>query len=283
MNFLEKIKTKFRSLKKTSLIAKELTDFHDTFLDLAVSEYVNKHPNRFLKFANYGFSQSDEDGLTLEIVRRLELVAEDASFAEFGIGTGVENNTIVLGALGYAGCWFGNQDLEIAPPTKIDFMKCWITRDNIVDLYQSWTISRNIHNVDLISIDLDYNDYHLVGKLLEHNCRPKIWIVEYNAKFPPPVEFVVPYDPGAIWDGSDYFGASISSYEKLFASHGFSLIACNPSTGANAFFVDNSYRHLFNDAPSKVEDLYCRPNYSLRRAFGHRKNPATIELLLKKT
>lgn len=280
MNISQRIKSKLQSWKKTSLIAKELNGFHDSFLDLAVNEYKRTHPNPFVKFAQYGFSQSDEDGLTLEIIRRLNLVAEESQFVEFGVGTGIENNTISLGALGWGGAWFGNQDLEIKLPKRIDFIKCWITQDNIIDLYRSLITSKNERSIDLVSIDLDYNDYHLVEKLLENQCRPKIFIVEYNAKFPPPIEFVVPYDANATWDESDYFGASIASYEKLFSSHEFSLVACNPGTGANAFFVDNQYRNLFKEVPKNVRDLYCRPNYSLRRAFGHPRNRATIERLL---
>lgn len=137
-----------------------------------------------------------------------------------------------------------------------------------------------MENVDLVSIDLDYNDYHLVSELLENHCRPKVFIVEYNARFLPPIEFVIPYDAGATWDGSDYFGASISSFAKLFSSHEFSLIGCNPGTGTNAFFIDNQYRNLFKEVPIDVRDLYCRPNYRIRRAFGHPRNPTTIERLL---
>lgn len=38
------------------------------------------------------------------------------------------------------------------------------------------------------------------------------------------------------WDGTDYFGASLASFDKLLRSKGYSLVGCN-ITGANAFFV----------------------------------------------
>ena len=44
------------------------------------------------------FSQSDEDGITLEILRRMQLT--NGSFLEFGVGNGLENNTLVLLAHG---------------------------------------------------------------------------------------------------------------------------------------------------------------------------------------
>lgn len=44
------------------------------------------------------YSQSDEDGITLAIVRRLDIAR--GVFAELGVGDGVENNTLVFLALG---------------------------------------------------------------------------------------------------------------------------------------------------------------------------------------
>ena len=48
------------------------------------------------------------------------------------------------------------------------------------------------------------------------NIFPKVFIVEYNAKFFPPIEFIIDYDENHKWTGDDYFGASLTSLEKLF-------------------------------------------------------------------
>ena len=45
------------------------------------------------------FSQTDEDGITLEIINRLKI--DNGNYAEFGVGNGLENNTIILSALGW--------------------------------------------------------------------------------------------------------------------------------------------------------------------------------------
>ena len=41
----------------------------------------------------------------------------------------------------------------------------------------------NIKNIDVISLDLDGNDYHLTEELLLNKVNPKLFIVEYNSKF----------------------------------------------------------------------------------------------------
>src|SRR5689334_5694165 len=82
---------------------------HDLLIRAAweYSESVAKNPlNRF--GAKY-FSQADEDGITCEIVRRLGI--KNGIFAEFGVGNGLENNTLILLANGWRGFWVGGQDL----------------------------------------------------------------------------------------------------------------------------------------------------------------------------
>lgn len=280
MTFLERLRDRLQRLKKNSLISKELAGFHDQFMDVANEIYKAQHSNSFVRFARYGFSQSDEDGLTLEIIRRISSSLKTPHFAEFGVGTGVENNTIALAALGWKGCWFGNEELEVNLPEWLTFKKTWITRENVYSLIEDWQRDNGVKQVDVVSVDLDFNDYHVVKALLENSCHAKLFIIEYNAKIPPPIEFVVPYEKNSAWDGSDYFGASLASYCQLFDSFDYFLVACNPATGANAFFVQKEFRSLFSEVPSDVDKIYCRPNYTLRRAFGHRRSGRTIEHLL---
>ena len=72
-------------------------------------ELQNKHPNPLNSYGKKGFSQTDEDGLTFEIIRRLKI--KKGRYAEFGVGDGLENNTLLLAALGWKGFWVGGEDL----------------------------------------------------------------------------------------------------------------------------------------------------------------------------
>jgi hypothetical protein len=48
---------------------------------------------------------------------------------------------------------------------------------------------------------------------------PDLFIVEYNAKFPPGIPFVMHYDPDYIWREDDYCGASPESWYQLLSDY----------------------------------------------------------------
>jgi hypothetical protein len=105
--------------------------------DLIVAHQTNNlqrsHPNPLNAFGGKCFSQTDEDGITLEILTRLKCI-DNGTFAEFGVGNGTENNTLILKALGWKGFWVGGEDLafEIKEPEEIfSYFKAWITLENI--------------------------------------------------------------------------------------------------------------------------------------------------------
>ena len=91
--------------------------------------------------------------------------------------------------------------------------------------------------LDLISVDLDGNDFYIVEKILNSGFFPKVFILEYNAKFPPPVDFKINYNPKHEWRNDDYFGTSLQSWNNLLTKFGYKLLCCNSQTGANCFFV----------------------------------------------
>lgn len=66
-------------------------------------------------------------------------------------------------------------------------------------------------------------------------------VVEYNAKFPPPIHWTVRYDPACAWAGDDYQGASSQSFADLFGATGYRLVACN-LTGVNAYFMSHEFK-----------------------------------------
>ena len=87
---------------------------------------------------------------------------------------------------------------------------------------------------DFLSIDIDGNDYHILEAIEPLNAR--VLVVEYNPKFHPPVKWVMEYNSNHSYDGSDYLGASLKSFEILLLKKGYKLVGCN-LLGVNAFFV----------------------------------------------
>ncbi|OBH92838.1 hypothetical protein [Mycobacterium sp. E2733] len=241
------------------------------------------HPNPLNRAGKKCFSATDEDGITLEILRRIGRL-DDGVFAEFGVGDGTENNTLILAALGWKGFWVGGQDLAVAVEDhpRFAYEKAWITADNIVALSRSCLQRIDATGVDVVSLDLDGNDIYLVEKLLADGIRPKLFIVEYNGKFPPPVKFQIDYDPDHVWQSDDYFGASLSSYAALFGRFDYRLVCCNSHSGSDAFFIDSALSEHFADVPTDIAQIYVEPRYFLYSGFGqHKTSPRTVARILR--
>ena len=261
-------------------LSNSLDDIKDLLLYEQTRISQKTHTNPFNAFGGKGFSQTDEDGITIEILKRLKL--ERGTFAEFGVGNGMENNTLILSAMNWRGFWVGGEELAFATRSsdKFYYIKSWITLKNIVDLAKLGMSQLNTTSVDVISLDLDGNDIYFTEELLKNNICPELFIVEYNAQFPPPAKFQIKYSDNHIWVGDNYFGAALQNFYDLFSSYKYTLVCCNSHTGANAFFVKNSYAHLFPEVPNDISKLFVYPRYFLYKRYGHRQSPKVVESIL---
>jgi hypothetical protein len=287
VEFIKKLSSRardFLDLPRQIKDIRDLTLFHQTKL------LQSNHPNPLNKFGKKCFSQADEDGITLEILRRIDQLSSGV-YAEFGVGDGTENNTLILSALGWKGFWVGGENLkfdvkDIKSNTAdknsktFSYLQAWITLDNIVELANRGLSEIGAEGLDVISLDLDGNDIYFIEKLLNNGFRPKLYIVEYNAKFPPPIEFSIRYDSQNIWKYDDYFGASLSSFDKLFSKFNYRLVCCNSHTGSNAFFIDVAYAEFFADIPADINQIYVEPRYYLYNKYGHVASVETIKRVL---
>jgi len=254
---------------------------HDLLIRAEWARSISASKNPLNGFGAKYFSQADEDGITLEIVRRIGIGS--GTFVELGVGSGIENNTLVLLASGWRGFWIGDEDLDFdhtLNPRRFEFLKSRVYLENIVPLIEQGCQDIGIDELDLLSLDLDGNDYYFTKELLK-SISPKVLVVEYNARFPPPVKWVLPYNENHSWDGTDYFGASLAAYCELLAEFSYRLICCNAATGANAFFVRNEYFAEFSEVPDKIEDIFVGCRYQLPMRWGHRPSPKTIERMLE--
>ena len=293
MSILKKIKNiitfrKYR--KKPSRIENHIKDLREIILSYQTKLLQLNHKNKLNSYGKKCFSQTDEDGITIEILKRIDAI-NNGTFVEFGVGDGTENNTLILKALGWDGCWIGSEELIIDSKNtrNFSFINQFVTLKNIIPLIKEGLNIIEKDKVDVISFDLDGNDYYLLDELLKNNFKPKLFIVEYNAKFPPPVKWKIDYNENHVWEEDDYYGASLSSLNDLFEQNDYQLICCNAHTGANAFFIRKEYKHLFEDVPKKIEDIYVEPRYYLHSRdpvtklnyFGHVRSIKTINKLFK--
>ena len=185
------------------------------------------------------YSQNEEDGIVTEILRRIGVTGR--TFWEFGVQDGTENNTLYRLVDGWRGAWIEGSPADVAKirerfaaaitDGRLKVREGLVDRDNVNALAAELGLPREL---DLLSIDIDGNDYHVWEAL--DAVAPRAVVIEYNPKLPPPTRWVMRYDPSHAWDGSDQYGASLAALAALGERKGYRLVACN-ITGSNAFFV----------------------------------------------
>jgi hypothetical protein len=198
----------------------------------------------------------------------------------------LQNNTIVLASLGWRGFWVGSEELAFSidshrPEANRGFVyiREFVNLDNVLSITRRALSLISEPHVDVLSLDLDGNDIYLIEELLANRVWPLLYIVEYNAKFMPPIRWRTDYDPAHTWNDDDYFGASLMEFNDLFEKHGYFLACCNPASGSNAFFVRNEHRDVFKDVPNDIEKLWAPPAYISRR-YGHPQSARTVAKII---
>ncbi len=129
---------------------------------------------------------------------------------------------------------FGNNERVICLNEFVGFDKS----DNLDVILSRTKIPKDF---DLLSIDIDGNDYHVWEAVKQY--KPKVVLIEFNPTIPSAVEFVQPRDL-AVTQGS-----SILSITKLTKTKGYELVA---TTRNNAIYVDAKYFGLFSIEDNSV-------------------------------
>ncbi|MBF0124634.1 MAG: FkbM family methyltransferase [Magnetococcales bacterium] len=223
-------------------------------------------PRRLERFGAKFYSQNDEDGIIAEIFRRIGV--SNRTFLEFGVADGLENNTLLLTYQGWQGVWMDGSEHNVAfmqqkfapliQQQRLRVVQQWISVETINDVIRQFDLPEEI---DLLSIDIDGNDYYV----FEHiDCiRPRVCVIEYNSKLPPPILAVMRYHAEhSTHELTDYFGCSLESLTRLAQRKGYQLVSCN-ITGSNAFFVRSDLCGGRFYEPATAEALYHPPRYEI--------------------
>jgi len=212
------------------------------------------------------FSQFGEDGIIQYLIRETNISRKETIFVEFGVQNYAESNTrfllmndhwrglIIDGSKQYMDS-VRNQDIYWRHDlTAVD---AWIDRDNINQLIGDAGFSGDI---GILSVDIDGNDYWVWEQIKAVN--PVIVIVEWNSVFGSDHAISVPYDPAFQREKAHYsnlfWGASISAFNHLAISKGYSLLGSN-TVGNNLFFVRND--RLGRLTPLSVKDAYVESRF----------------------
>lgn len=102
-------------------------------------------------------------------------------------------------------------------------------------------------NPDLISIDIDGDDYYIFNSL--QKVKPRVIIVEYNPTIPPEIEFIQPL--------GESIGSSASALVKLAKEKGYYLAHI---TKTNLVLVRSDLFNLLNISIVNLEESFDRSN-----------------------
>ncbi len=210
------------------------------------------------KYGYKVYSQNDEDGIINEIFKRVGI--KNHLFLEFGVDKGIECNTHALLLQGWKGMWIEGSETaynqvvrRFAPAIRrgeLQVLNQYVDPQNIDSIIKCFVGNKEL---DLLSIDVDGNDYH-IWKAID-SVNPRVVIIEYQGKFPPEIDWVMAYNENHVWDRSDRSGASLKAMERLGRNKGYQLVGTN-ICGVNAFFVRSDIAEDRFAIPATAENLY---------------------------
>lgn len=193
-------------------------------------------------------SQQGEDGIIEHIFSKIGTTNKVA--VEFGVaatsnGTqpGGESNSLNLLNQGWNVYWFDSGSVP-NPPMNCVFTQAFLTPENICNYFEQAGVPKSF---DLLSVDVDGNDYHLREKLKDYD--PRVVIMEYNGSYDGATEYIMPHDDNYRWRGDTLFGASLKSLTSQANRLGYDLVYCD-QRGVNAFYI----RKDLNPFPAKTSE-----------------------------
>jgi hypothetical protein len=214
------------------------------------------------------YSQFEEDGIILYVLSIIGMKTKKV--VEICIGNGEEcmATNLILNH-GYQAFLFdgseqnikhanrffkSKKDCLLGPPS---IQRAWVTRDNVNDLL------RNIGargEVDLLSLDIDGNDYYIWEAINEIN--PRLCVFETHDVVPADFSLTIPYEEDFNWKskvGADreFRSVSLLAMKKLSERKGYRLIGSHKA-GFNVFFLRND---IAQDLFPEVSIEHVHNNY----------------------
>jgi hypothetical protein len=212
-----------------------------------------------------GFSNFDEERMLEGFISELLPEGHDLTAVDIGAGDGVRgSNTYALFVKGWRGVGFEGDERRarrLARAYKnfegVAARQALVTPANVAPLLEEHEVPREF---GVLSLDIDSYDYRVLDAILK-SFRPRIVVTEINEKIPPPVRFVVNYDPDFSLQ-HHFFGYSIASLEDLCARHSYALVALEYNNafivprelaGARALDAADAYRQGYLERPDRRE------------------------------
>ena len=211
------------------------------------------------------FSSAREQQILARYIAELLPSKHNRTAVDIGAGDGIRwSNTYAL----FAGGWKGvgiefdqRKSVKLARAYKY-YPEVYAARNratphNIVPLLESYEIEKDF---SVLSLDIDGNDFWVLRAILSQ-FRPQLIVTEINEKIPPPIRFVVKYDPD-FQLRHHFFGYSIAMLADLCEQVGYSILeleynnaflAPRELAGDRALDAGTAYARGYLDRPDRKE------------------------------
>lgn len=217
----------------------------------------NENNNWLSSFEKNIYSQSGEDGILGKIFEILK--DGDHWCVEFGAWDGkVKSNTHnLIKNKGWRGV-----SIESNLKRYRELLNTYSDNDRVICLnkfvnFEGIDVLDNIlkespipKDFDLLSIDIDGNDYHIWDSLKIY--KPKVIVIEFNQSIPNDISFIQEKNMKL------NHGSSLLSFYDLSKEKGYELIA---TTYMNAFFVKKEFFNLFGIVDNSPEEIFKGKKY----------------------
>ncbi|HZI19880.1 MAG TPA: hypothetical protein VEY09_14945 [Pyrinomonadaceae bacterium] len=199
----------------------------DTALRYLSGLGVRLHQAALLRFRRGAFSNFDEEAIIARFVAEHFPPGHAHTAVDLGAGDGIKSsNTYALFRQGWRGLGVEGDEgraFRLAQAYRhfpgAAAVHARVTPDNVAGLLRAHAVENDF---GLLSLDIDSYDYWVLDAVLAE-FRPRLVVSEINEKIPPPVKFVLRFDPDFRMS-HHFYGYSIQSLEDLCARRGYSIV-----------------------------------------------------------
>jgi hypothetical protein len=232
------------------------------------------------------FSQNGEDGILDYIFETCGLIKP--SILEIGSGDFSECNSKFSNFLRNSAVYLVDSHEGLSQiydkyrsrrvNSKFFFERLWIDKSNVLQVF--WRAKEKLGNVDVLSLDIDGNDYWILCRLPLSEL--EVLVVEYNPSLSDCEPVSTVYDPH--FDRTKkhfsckYYGATLEAFDYLLSSNGFFFLGAT-SQGTNAFFVKNRHKESFGGV---IKNLNSYKNTDSREARDEKGALSFVDIDLER-
>lgn len=219
------------------------------------------------QFKDNRFSQSGEDGLVEEILRRISVENSlNRWCCEFGAWDGLHysNTAKLIRGDGYKAVLIEGDPLRVKdlkvnfPGDSVTAVCSFVTPAGKTSLDNILSDTDIPIDFDFLSIDIDGNDYWILESL--KNYQPKLISIEFNPSIPNVVSFVQDYNP------QTKHGSSALAISELARIKGYTVVA---ATMCNLLLVRNNLLSSVVSISPALEQLIPHCNDPIYMFFGY--------------